>query len=310
MELRHLKYFVAVAEELNFTRAARRLHIAQSGLSAAIQNLEHDLGLPLFERTSKHVALTDAGSVLLPEARSTLAAARAARDAVDQVRGGLRGTLTIGTMITLGLLDLPALIGRFHAEHPDVVVRLHGATRGSTDLARAVVDGTLDAAFLSLPGPPPTGLVFRRLASAPMVVIVPADHALAHQDTVALGTLADESFIDSPVGYGNRTLVDQHMAAAHLHRQVSMEVHDVRAAADYVRHGLGIAIVPDYAVPADDHRLRVLELHDCSLYWELAIATPAQRRPSAVLRALLRMIDAHIHENPPGAGRPMLPAPP
>ncbi|MFE7030788.1 LysR family transcriptional regulator [Streptomyces sp. NPDC057621] len=296
MELRHLEYFVTVAEELNFTRAAHRLHVAQSGLSAAIRSLERDLGLPLFERTSKHVSLTDAGCALLPEARSTLAAAQAARDAVNQVRGGLRGTLTIGTMVSLGVLDLPALIGQFHSDHPEVVVRLQGATRGSADLARSVLDGTLDAAFLSLPGAPPAGLVCKTLASVPMVVVLPADHPLARQDGVAPADLADEPFIDSPVGYGNRTLVDQYLAGAHLHRHVRMEVHDVRAAADFVRHGLGIAIVPTYAVPVDDLRLKVLPLSGHPLHWELAIATPAQRRPSAVLRALLQMIDVHARE--------------
>lgn len=88
MELRHLEYFLAVAEELNFTRAARRLHVVQSGVSAAVRALEHELGAPLFERTSKQVALTAAGEALLPEARATLAAAQAARDAVGQVAGG------------------------------------------------------------------------------------------------------------------------------------------------------------------------------------------------------------------------------
>ena len=95
VELRHLEYFVAVAEERNFTRAAARLNIVQSAVSAAIKSLERELGAPLLERTSKRVALTDAGLALLPKARATLDAARDAREAVDEVRGGLRGTLRI-----------------------------------------------------------------------------------------------------------------------------------------------------------------------------------------------------------------------
>ncbi|MBO0774454.1 MAG: LysR family transcriptional regulator, partial [Actinobacteria bacterium] len=105
MELRHLEYFVAVAEELSFTRASRRLHVVQSGVSSAIQNLERELGSPLFDRDRHRVALTDAGQVLLPEARATLAAAQSAVDAVGEARAGLRGTLTIGTMLSTGRVD-------------------------------------------------------------------------------------------------------------------------------------------------------------------------------------------------------------
>ncbi|WP_198653567.1 LysR family transcriptional regulator [Actinocorallia populi] len=295
MELRHLEYFAAVAEELNFTRAARRLHIAQSGLSAAIRSLERELGLPLFERTSKRVALTDAGIALLPEARTTLAAARAARDAVDEVRGGLRGSLTIGTLASLGILDLPALVGRFHADHPGVAISLQVAARGSADLARSLLEGALDAAFLSLPGAPPPGLDRRLLASLPLLAVLPAGHPLAGRDGVAPADLADESFIDSPVGYGNRTLVDRYMAASNVHRTVRIEVHDVSAAADFVRHGLGVTIVPSYAAPHGDPRLAVLPLADPAPRWELFIATPSHHRPSTALRALLRLVDAHVH---------------
>ncbi len=118
MELRHLEVFVAVAEELSFTRASNRLHLVQSGVSSAIKALERDLGAKLFDRDRHRVVLTDAGQVLLPEARATLAAAQAARDAVSEAQGGLRGTVTVGTMLSTGPLDLPGLLGRFHRAHP------------------------------------------------------------------------------------------------------------------------------------------------------------------------------------------------
>ncbi len=128
MELRHLEYFVAVAQELSFTRASRRLHVVQSGVSSAIQSLERELGVPLFDRNRHRVSLTDAGQALLPEARATLAAAQAAREAVSEARGGLRGTVTVGTTLAVGPLDLPELLGRFHATHPGVTVRLRLAS--------------------------------------------------------------------------------------------------------------------------------------------------------------------------------------
>ena len=100
MELRHLATFVAVAEEGSFTRASSRLHVVQSAVSAGVRTLERELGAALFDRTTHRVELTDAGVALLPEARATLVAARAAREAVDAVRGGLRGTVTLGIMQT------------------------------------------------------------------------------------------------------------------------------------------------------------------------------------------------------------------
>jgi DNA-binding transcriptional LysR family regulator len=118
------------AEERHFTRAARRLHIVQSGLSASIRALERELDAPLFVRSTRRVELTQAGRALLPEARRTLAAATAAGDAVAAVQGLLRGTLAVGTMQILPpAVELVAVLGRFHAEHPGVELRLRQAAR-------------------------------------------------------------------------------------------------------------------------------------------------------------------------------------
>src|SRR3954469_18820475 len=116
MELRHLEHFVAVAEERSFTRAAGRLPLLQSALSVSIRALEGELGARLFERTTREVALTDAGRVLLPEARRTLEAAASARAAVLGAQAGLRGTLRLGMMQVIGLVDVGSLLARFHSE--------------------------------------------------------------------------------------------------------------------------------------------------------------------------------------------------
>src|SRR3954449_8221138 len=129
MELRHLATFVAVAEEGSFTRAAGRLHVVQSAVSSGVRALERELGVTLFDRTTHRVQLSEAGRALLPEARRTLAAAAAARDAVDQLRGGLRGTVVLGTMQAQGMhaIDVPGLLARFRARFPDVTVEVRHA---------------------------------------------------------------------------------------------------------------------------------------------------------------------------------------
>ena len=150
VELHQLAYFVAVAEERSFTRGAARVHVVQSAVSASISRLERELDSLLFDRSGRQIALTDAGAALLPEARATLAASQAARDAVDQVRGGLRGTVTVGGMLSTGPVDLSAVLGRFHAQHPEVAVRLRQASGGSSENVKALRDGTVDLALVGL----------------------------------------------------------------------------------------------------------------------------------------------------------------
>ena len=208
MELRQLEVFVAVAEELSFTRASIRLHLVQSGVSSAVKSLERDLGAPLFDRDRHRVMLTDAGQALLPEARATLAAAQAARDAVCEAQGGLRGTVTVGTMLSTGPLDLPGLLERFHRSHPGVTVRLRQSDSGSAGLARAVLDGGLDLAVVSLPGPAPAGLIVRPVAGEPLVLVGRPGHALAGTP-VTIAELAAEPFIDYPPGWGTRASADR-----------------------------------------------------------------------------------------------------
>ena len=297
MEVRQLECFLTVAEELNFTRAARRLHLVQSGVSAAIGSLERELGVLLFDRTRQRVALSDAGAALLPRARAALDAIQAARDAIDEVRGGLRGTINIGTMISVGIVDLPALLGQFHAEHPGVTLRLRTMTAGTAGLIQALISGELDLAFVSLSGRPPSELLVRDLAAWPMVLVCRADHRLATRASVTLHELTEEPFIDFPVGYGNRAVVDHAFAAAGIDRRVRLEVADIAAGAGFVRHGLGMAFLPAFVAP-NDPDLRILTVTDQPMRWRLSVATARARRSSASVRALLALIDPHVHLPP------------
>jgi DNA-binding transcriptional LysR family regulator len=226
VELRQLEHFVAAAEERHFTRAARRLHIVQSGLSASIRSLERELGAPLFVRSTRRVELTQAGLALLPEARRTLAAAAAAGDAVAAVQGLLRGTLAVGTMQILPpAVDLVAVLGRFHAEHPGVELRLRQAGTGT--LLEEVAAGALDLALVAPVGRPPTRLVVRRLASDPLLVACAPAHPLASRGQLDLADLAGEPFVDFQPDWGLRMLVDQQLAAAGLDRHTALEVNDL-----------------------------------------------------------------------------------
>ncbi|WP_018564454.1 LysR family transcriptional regulator [Streptomyces sp. PsTaAH-124] len=288
MELRQLACFVAVADEANFTRAAARLHIVQSAVSSTIKSLERELGAPLLDRNSKRVLLTDAGAALLPRARAALHAAQEAADAVAEVSGGLRGTLRLGTLTSVRLLDLPALLGEFHRRHPGVLLRTSAVPTGSQGLVEALLDRRLDLAFVSLPDPCPDGISLTHLTSSVLDLVVPAGHPLAGRGSVSIAELTGLDFVDSPLGYGNRTVADRAFAAASVPRRVTVENTDIATGADYVRHGLGVALLPRFSLGAAEG-VAVLTVRDADLDWPLSLAVPSTHRPGTAARAMIEM---------------------
>ncbi|MCW3008426.1 MAG: putative LysR-family transcriptional regulator [Solirubrobacterales bacterium] len=287
MELRHLTVFVAVAEEGSFTRAAERLHVVQSAVSASVRGLERELGASLFDRTTHHVALSDAGIALLPEARATLAAAAAAREAVDQVRGGLRGTVTLGVMQALAMraMSVPRLVATFRERHPQVEVRIrHGG--GSADMAELIREGRVDLGILALPERRAAGLALTLLSSEPIFLVCPPGHRLARRADVELSMLADETFADAPAGWGTRMAVDRSFAAAGVRRTITYEVNDASAVIEFVEQGLAIALMPRFAA-FSDHDLVFVPVRHHTPVFETSIAVSSERRLTAATRALL-----------------------
>ncbi|MEU4692238.1 LysR family transcriptional regulator [Actinoplanes sp. NPDC023714] len=290
MELRQLEYFVAVAEEQSFTRAATRLFVVQSAVSAAVKALERDLGVPLLERNSKRVLLTDAGEALLPRARFALDAARDARDAVAEVRGGLSGTLRIGTLTSIRVIDLPAILGEFHRRHPGVLLRTTASPSGSAGLLEAVTDRRLDLAFVSLPGSRSmAGVRLIALAESVLDLVVPEDHPLARESAVPIASLAGLDFIDSPLGYGNRSVTDRAFTAAGVPRRVTIEITDIGTGAAHVRHGLGIALLPRFVLTGAEG-VAVIPVTGADLVWPLSLAIADDRNPGAAARALIDLL--------------------
>ena len=244
MELRQLEYFVAVAKECHFTRAAKRLRIAQSGLSASIRSLERELGASLFLRSTRQVELTAAGRAFLAEARRALSATEAAREAVSAVQGLLRGSLTVGSLQCLRVVHLPTVLAGFVAAHPGVDIQLrHG---GSSDLVEQVRNGQLDLAFVGRPRHPTDDLAVTPLTAEPLVVACALDHPFAAAARVDLPLLRGERFVDFQRDWGARDLADEVLAGAGLERRVALEVTDIHSLLDLVACGLGVALVPQY----------------------------------------------------------------
>lgn len=289
MENRQLEYFVAVAEELSFTRAAQRLYAVQSTVSAAIQALENELGTKLFDRSTRRVALSAAGMAFLPEAKAALEAFDRARAVVQEASAGLRGSLRIGTMSSVGGLDLPGLLGAFHRRYPLVDIHVTVSITGSTGLAEDVRHGRLDTALVGLPGSDLDGLTALRVDTRPFVAVLPAAHRLAGRRAVKLAELTGEPFIDSPRGFGNRIAVDRACDALGSPRRVTVEVADIRTVPGYVRAGLGVAVVPDLE-PSADPDVVTVPLAGAGLDWPVSLVTSAAKPPSRALRTLLELL--------------------
>jgi len=257
MELRQLEYFVAVAEEANFTRAAERIRVAQPAVSAQIQRLERELGQPLLDRSRRTVRLTAAGEAALPYARAALAAVADIHVAVDELTQLVRGTVTIGT-VTTHSVDIPSLLADFHAEHANVEITL--STDSSDVLIEKVRTGQLDTAIVSVgPDERPDGLDVEVVTDEAIVAAVSAADELASRKTIRLDDLADRRLIALPVGAGIRHQFDAACAAAGVTPRIAFEANTPLALADLAERGLGVAIVPA-PVPRNRDGLRALAI--------------------------------------------------
>ncbi|MER7006311.1 LysR substrate-binding domain-containing protein [Dactylosporangium sp. NPDC000555] len=240
MELHQLEYFVAVAEEGGFTRAAARLRVAQPGVSAQVRKLERDLGQPLLDRSGRAVRLTAAGRAVLPFARAALGAVEGARQAVDDLTGLTRGRVAIGS-VTSHTVDLAAVLADFNAAHPAVEVTL--VEDASERLADAVREGRLDAAIVAF-GETPEGLGVDLINDEEIDAAVWPGHELATRDTIPLSALRDRALICLPRGGGIRAVLDAACTAAGFAPRVAFEAGSPAVLEQLAAHRLGVAILP------------------------------------------------------------------
>jgi DNA-binding transcriptional LysR family regulator len=292
MELRQFEYFVAVAEEAGFTRAAARLHVAQPGVSAQIRQLERELGQPLFDRSGRTVRLTEAGEAVLPYARAALAAVEGARRAVDELTGLLRGHVTIGTIDWIRSLDLPGMLAEFHCDHPNVEITV--VQHDAVTLADALRDGRVDLAFLSLGSEPPDGVTTRIVLEQHLFAAVARDHALARRSSLRLQALADEDLISLPKGTGLRAVLDEACAAAGLSPRIAFEAGEPPVLAQLAAHGLGVAVLPESAARALPDGLHAMPIVRPRLTGRIALGWRTEGPRSPAARALIARAREHL----------------
>ncbi|BAK77754.1 transcriptional regulator, LysR family [Pseudogulbenkiania sp. NH8B] len=289
MELRHLRYFVVVAEELNFTRAAERLHIAQPPLSQQIRALEEQLGVALFERSKRRVALTDAGERYLQHVRRILAEVEQAADDARRAARGEVGELRVGFTSSLPFTSLlPGLISDYRRHYPQVQLTLREMfTALQFEALRAE---RLDIGFVRFHGKEnPPDLQLREIHRDPLRLVINARHPLAAQPHASLEQLRDESFIIYPAGAGTglNVQVRQLCLAAGFEPRIVQEAREATTQIGLVAAGLGVALLPSPLECVKMPGVRYLPLSDEGAYLSLGLAT----RPGPVPPLLAGFLD-------------------
>ena len=288
MELRQLEYFVAVAADLNFSRAAQRIHVVQSALSASVSRLEKELGVELFDRSKRQIALTATGEVFLVHAREVIDTVHRARSSVEDHRDQLTGTVTLGALMSWGTLNLPAVLQGFRRLNPLVTVRLRQSLTGSAGHLDAIANGQMDLALVSISSSPSRRVALRELTREAMVFVCESSHALARRRRVQLADLDGQDFIHFPLGWGIRQRLDAGFADAGVHPVNAYEVADYAIAAELIRHRLATTVLPVSAA----HRFPDLPAVPLNppLTWTLSLASAPPETASRATRALVDAI--------------------
>ena len=320
MELRHLRYFVAVAEELSFGRAARRLHIAQPPLSRQIRDLERDVGAPLFDRGSRGVTLTAAGRAFLPEARLTLAQAERAQRTAQRAAQGETGRLRVGFVEAAthsGIL--PDVLGFFRMHLPAIGLSL--LEMDSAQQAEALRESRIDLGLIgSIPPDAERWLHTETVYADPLVLAVPEDHPLGGRRRFTLADLAAESFVLVP-RYASPVLHDDIIARcreAGFSPRIAQEAAGWHTTVSLVSAGVGIAFVPQSLARLTRTGVAYRTIRDFGVelqltaVWRQREKSPVRERFVTTLRAVARarMPAARSARGEGAAGRRQPPVPP
>lgn len=287
MEIRQLRYFVAVAETRHFGQAAEQLHMAQSPLSQAIRQLESQVGAPLFARTTRRVDLTPAGHALLGDALRILASLDEAQQRVRDISAGLQGVLTVGSTDLVAYRTLPRLARAVAQELPDVTLRfVPGLLTAAQEDALSA--GRIDLGVLRPPLSRP-GLAHRTISSEPLVLAVHSGHRLVRQDPVSLGALADEDFVlyGAPGSVVDAVVLQSCLDQGFLPRR-AYEVSETPILMTHVAAGLGVALLPDSVRALSVDGVEYLSLAqpvsvEVALAWRETDRSPVLRRVLDVL---------------------------
>ena len=297
MELRQLRYVEAVARHRHFTRAAEELHVAQSALSHQIRRLEAELGTELFERSSRTVAVTDAGEAVAARARSVLTEVDGVRAEVDQLQGLVRGRVSVGALLPAGELDVPRLLVEFSEAFPGIEVDLHEGTAG--DMLGYLSRDQVDAAFSLLASEPPEELELERLSEDEVVAAFPVG-AAPECERVSAVELSRYPLVTPRSGSAIKQSVDEFFARSGRPLRIALESGDPFLLRCLVSTGFGAAVLPASLTRREGPRIEVRPLRP-GVRLPVALLWRRRRHRPPAARAFIDFVRARAASDPPRA---------
>ena len=293
MQLDQIRYFLAVARHLSFTRAAEALPLSQPSLTNQIRKLERELGVPLFERTTRRVRLTPAGEDFVQAAQQILNLVETAQMEMQEFSGLKRGRVLIGTIPTVGAFSLPPLLARFHRQFSGIELAIQ--EEGSDVLLQLLLDEALDLAIITAAEAHPSGALQRQcLVVDEMVVLLPPDHHLSNREAVTLSELKDEQFVLFKPGYGLRRIVLDACADAGFTPTIAFETSQRETIYSMVQEGLGITLLPRSGIHHAGYTWRLVPLDPPNVTRELSLAWKSTRRQSEASNAFREFLLAQF----------------
>lgn len=290
MDPRMLAAFIAVAEEGSFTRAAERLHLVQSSVSASIKALESATGLRLLHRGTRAVTLTAEGRSFLPSARAAIEAFEEAKDSAAALAGGIGGHVAVGVLATPDIVSIASSIATLHRRHPDLRISVKSALGGSVALQEDVLANVLDVCFVVLPFPRSPELSIEPLVAGRFVLACGPTHPWARRTSeIEPDELSGANFVEFPRGFTLRDSTDRELAARGVNRRTTVEVPHLDLVSSYVAAGVGVGFVTEW-VARDHPGLHALHTPWIDLRWTIAAAWANTRRISRATETFLETV--------------------
>lgn len=288
MDPRMLAAFIAVAEEGGFTRAAERLHLVQSSVSASVKALENSTGLQLLHRGTRTVTLTPEGRSFLPAARAAIAALDEAKDSAAALAGGgIGGHVAVGVLATPDIVSIATAIATLHQRHPDVRISVRSALGGSVALENDILANVLDVCFVVLPFAYSPELTVEPLLTGKFVLACGASHPWAERSSpVEPDDLSGAGLVEFPRGFTLRESTDRELMARGIARRTIVEVPHLDLVSSYVAAGVGVGFVTE-AVARDHPGLVALRTPWIDMRWTVAAAWANTRRLSRAAETFL-----------------------
>ncbi|HHB2650310.1 TPA: LysR family transcriptional regulator [Bacillus cereus] len=293
IELRQLEYFLAVSKELHFTKAAEKLNISQPSLSQQIRSLEHEVGMPLFDRIGKKISLTEAGRILLLHSKTIFHEIEQARSAIQDLNGLQQGSLTIGSLLTVVNYLLPPAILNFNNLYPNIKLSVLGLRTG--DIREKLLQNELDIGITFLPVQDKE-IISTPLYKSELIIVVPTGHQLAEHNHVSIAELQNYPLILLPKNFFLTELITSHCQKFNFKPKPILEISTMESLIQMVSKGMGITVLPKpYIDFLQNKNIQAIKIENPTPTIEIGLVYRKDKYMCAATREFIKQLKLTVH---------------